>query len=93
MGTRVVSPELKERIKEIILLQERDNRKARIIDREQNNVYVPTRDGEELIRSQVAIHAYLEKVEAAWAQNYQAHENSSDQFYQNMPDDEAAQDL
>nr|MCR5537611.1 polyphosphate kinase 1 [Succinivibrio sp.] len=87
VGTRVVSPELKKRIKEILRLQESDNRKARIIDCEQSNVYVPTEPGDELIRSQVAIHSYLEKIEAAWAQSYQASENSSDEFYQSLSDD------
>lgn len=63
VGTKVVDPDLKERIKHILFLQENDNRKARIIDEKQQNIYVNSKKGDEPLRSQVAIRNYLEKVE------------------------------
>ena len=48
-------------------LQENDNRKARIIDADQKNVYVQAQEGEKQIRSQIDIHEYLVEQENAIA--------------------------
>ncbi|MGN1280860.1 MAG: polyphosphate kinase 1 [Succinivibrio sp.] len=63
VGTKILDPDLQKRIKGILKLQEQDNRKARIIDAEQRNVYVQSKEGDPQIRSQIAIHDYLQKEE------------------------------
>ncbi|MGN0895037.1 MAG: polyphosphate kinase 1 [Succinivibrio sp.] len=63
VGAKILDPELQKRIKDILKLQEQDNRKARIIDAEQRNVYVQSKEGDPQIRSQIAIHDYLQKEE------------------------------
>ena len=63
VGTQILDPDLKERIKNILLIQERDNRKARILDEKQQNVYVAKSKNEAPLRSQIAIRNYLEEVE------------------------------
>ena len=72
VGAPVLDPDLKERIKSILDLQERDNRKARIIDEQQQNVYVKAAPGEAPLRSQIAIHDFLEQVEAGLMSEYLA---------------------
>ena len=67
VGAKVLDPELKARIKGIMQLQENDNRKARIIDADQKNVYVQAQEGEKQIRSQINIHEYLVEQENAIA--------------------------
>lgn len=67
VGAKVLDPELKARIKGIMQLQENDNRKARIIDADQKNVYVQAQEGEKQIRSQIDIHEYLVEQENAIA--------------------------
>ena len=61
------TPEDRARIKGIMKLQENDNRKARIIDADQKNVYVQAQEGEKQIRSQIDIHEYLVEQENAIA--------------------------
>ncbi|MDY6321652.1 MAG: polyphosphate kinase 1 [Succinivibrio sp.] len=65
VGTPVLDPDLRARIKHILDLQERDNRKARIIDELQQNIYVKAEPGEAPLRSQTAIHDYLMQLEEA----------------------------
>lgn len=64
VGTRILDPDLKERIKHILMLQEHDNRKARILDEHQQNVYAHAAPDEPALRSQYAIHDYLDELEA-----------------------------
>ncbi|MBQ9274802.1 MAG: polyphosphate kinase 1 [Succinivibrio sp.] len=63
VGAPVLDQRLRDRIKRIVMIQESDNRKARIIDAEQQNDYVRTEPGTPKIRSQMAIREYLEDVE------------------------------
>lgn len=70
VGTPVLDPDLKARIKKILDIQEHDNRKARIIDEKQQNVYVTAAPGEALLRSQIAIHDFLEQTEEGLLANY-----------------------
>ena len=63
VGALVLDKKLHQRIRNIVTLQEKDNRKARVIDPQQRNFYAPTNNGDEIIRSQMAIHDYLQKVE------------------------------
>ena len=70
VGTPVLDPDLKERIKKILDIQEHDNRKARIIDEKQQNVYVTAAPGEAPLRSQIAIHDFLEQTEEGLLANY-----------------------
>lgn len=62
VGTPILSPVLKKRILEILNIQFRDTMKARIIDNNQINKYVP-RGNRRKIRSQIAIYDYLKEVE------------------------------
>ncbi|MGN1394394.1 MAG: polyphosphate kinase 1 [Succinivibrionaceae bacterium] len=62
VGTPILSPILKQRILDILELQFKDNTKARIIDEEQVNNYVP-RGNRKKLRSQIAIYDYLKHVE------------------------------
>lgn len=63
VGTKIVDPDLIKRIKDILKLQQNDNRKARIIDSDQKNVYVQAKEGDKQIRSQIDIHEYLVETE------------------------------
>ncbi len=72
VGTKVLDPDLKTRIMHILSLQERDNRKARIIDEKQQNIYVTAKKDEEKIRSQVATRDYLDEVESRLLAEFKA---------------------
>lgn len=72
VGARVLDADLQKRIKGIIKLQENDNRKARIIDAEQKNVYVQAQEGDKQIRSQIDIHEFLVQEEAKIAKELEA---------------------
>jgi polyphosphate kinase len=50
---------LKQELKSIFDIQWSDNSKARILDKELKNMYVPQNEGEEMIRSQDAVYKYL----------------------------------
>lgn len=58
VGTPIYDESLKQRILDILELQFSDTTKARYIDAEQSNRYVP-RGNRRKIRSQIAIHDYL----------------------------------
>ncbi len=77
VGTKVLDPDLKARIMHILSLQERDNRKARIIDEKQQNVYVTAGKDEEKIRSQVATRDYLDEVESRLLAEFKARQQKS----------------
>ena len=77
VGTKVLDPDLKARIMHILSLQERDNRKARIIDEKQQNVYVTAKKDEEKIRSQVATRDYLDEVESRLLAEFKAPQQKS----------------
>jgi len=74
VGTKILDQDLKDRIKGILKLQEQDNRKARIIDENQVNNYVQSNEGDPQVRSQIAIHDYLMKIENALEQNKDSQE-------------------
>ena len=74
VGTKILDQDLKDRIKGILKLQEQDNRKARIIDENQVNNYVQNNEGDPQVRSQIAIHDYLMKIENALEQNKDSQE-------------------
>jgi len=57
----VYSPKLKKEIKEILDIQFKDNTKARIINRKQDNHYV-SRGNKPEVRAQVGIYRYYEKM-------------------------------
>ncbi len=63
VGTPILDPVLRARIRKIIDLQENDNRKARVIDEEQKNVYVSVSPNTPKIRSQIEIHNFLINLE------------------------------
>lgn len=63
VGAQILDPKVSERIKKILEIQENDNRKSRIIDAEQKNVYVESKLGDPKIRAQIAIHEYLQELE------------------------------
>lgn len=63
VGAQILDPQVAERIKKIFEIQENDNRKSRIIDAEQKNVYVESKPGDPKIRAQIAIHDYLQEIE------------------------------
>lgn len=54
----ILRPEIKKEIKKLVALQLADNVKARILDNEQSNRYVP-QDGQPPFRSQVETYKYL----------------------------------
>jgi len=54
----VLDPEIKQELKDIIEIQLKDNVKARILDNELSNNYVPSA-GKKKIRSQVETYNYL----------------------------------
>ncbi len=56
----VMSPAICEELKEIIHIQLRDNVKARILDKELSNNYVPS-TGKKQVRSQIETYHYLHK--------------------------------
>lgn len=63
VGCPILDPSLRERIRTIFKIQESDNQKARIIDANQSNEYVPYRPDSPKIRSQIEIQKYLEGIE------------------------------
>jgi polyphosphate kinase len=63
VATPIFSEILKQRIKNIINIQLKDNVKARIIDETQKNTYVKHRKGSDKVRSQIAIYDYLSEIE------------------------------
>ena len=63
VGAQILDPKVSERIKKILEIQENDNRKSRIIDAEQKNVYVESKLEDPKIRAQIAIHEYLQELE------------------------------
>lgn len=75
VGCRILDPDLKKRIKDVIGIQESDNRKARIIDADQLNEYVTVPEGTPKVRSQIAIHDYLADVEAKLLNEYKESKN------------------
>ena len=62
VGCPVYDEELKQRIIRILELQWSDTTKARIIDKEQSNIYKP-RGNKRKIRSQFAIYDMIKKIE------------------------------
>ena len=74
VGTPVLDPVLRDRIRTIFKIQDSDNQKARIIDADQKNEYVPHLEGAPKIRSQIEIHRYLQAVEAKLDEAAQAAE-------------------
>ncbi len=56
----VMDPEIAKELKEIIHIQLRDNVKARILDNELSNNYVPSK-GKKKVRSQIETYHYLHK--------------------------------
>ncbi|UBO72816.1 polyphosphate kinase 1 [Aeromonas rivuli] len=63
VGTPIYDDRLKQRILDILELQLSDTTKARVIDAEQQNLYV-NRGNRRKIRSQVATYDYLKRVES-----------------------------
>lgn len=61
VGTKILSPEIKESILSIIQLQLHDTVKARIVDKDLNNQYVKNHQFK--LRSQYAIYQYLSQKE------------------------------
>lgn len=83
VATPIFSEILKQRIKDIISIQLRDNVKARIIDEAQKNDYVKHRKGAEKIRSQVEIYKYFSEIEdhsnsSSNSKNRTAHNDKSE---------------
>lgn len=77
VGAPILDSELRERIRTIFKIQESDNQKARIIDADQKNAYVPYIDGTPRIRSQIEIHKYLQNVEQQHAAKYLEEANAA----------------
>lgn len=65
VGAPVLDPTLRERITALLRIQCADNQKARIIDADQKNEYVPYKSGDEKVRSQIAIYTYLDQLESS----------------------------
>ncbi|MGS0674860.1 polyphosphate kinase 1 [Shewanella sp. 125m-1] len=65
--TPIYSQALKKMIIDIIHIQLSDNTKSRIVDQEQSNQY-RSRGNRKKVRSQMAIHQYLQRYEATQAQ-------------------------
>jgi polyphosphate kinase len=63
VGTPIYDDRLKQRILDILELQLSDTTKARVIDAEQQNLYV-NRGNRRKIRSQVATYDYLKRIES-----------------------------
>lgn len=63
VGAPVLDPVLRERIMTIFRIQANDNQKARIVDAEQKNEYVHAQEGAMPVRSQIAIHEFLDGLE------------------------------
>ncbi len=55
----ITDPEILQELKEILDIQLSDNVKARILDDNLSNQYVPVAPGEEKIRSQIEVYKYL----------------------------------
>ena len=62
VGTPILCPTLKQRILDILNIQFDDTVKARVIDKDQKNLYVK-RGNRKKLRSQIQIYRYLEQVE------------------------------
>ena len=62
VGTPIYDERLKRRILDILDIQFNDTVKARIIDAQQSNAYVP-RGNRRKVRSQLAIYDYLKRQE------------------------------
>ncbi|MFV0576948.1 MAG: polyphosphate kinase 1 [Vibrio sp.] len=62
VATPIHSPRLKQRIIDILNIHFTDTVKARIIDKEMNNLYV-SRGNRKKVRSQIAIYEYLKQIE------------------------------
>ena len=62
VGTPIYDERLRQRILDILEMQFNDTTKARIIDAQQRNEYVP-RGNRRKLRSQIAIHEYLQQLE------------------------------
>ncbi|MGO3799430.1 MAG: polyphosphate kinase 1, partial [Vibrio casei] len=62
VATPVHSPRLKQRIIDILNIHFIDTVKARVIDKEMSNTYVP-RGNRKKVRSQIAIYDYLKQIE------------------------------
>jgi polyphosphate kinase len=62
VGTPVYDERLKQRIIDMLEIQFNDTTKARVIDADQRNSYVP-RGNRRKIRSQISIYEYLQRLE------------------------------
>ena len=62
VAVSVLDPRLKQRILDIIAILLSDTVKARIVDKELSNRYVP-RGNRKKVRSQLAIYDYIKKLE------------------------------
>ncbi|MGR5179202.1 polyphosphate kinase 1 [Vibrio parahaemolyticus] len=73
VATPIRDPRLKQRIIDIINIQFTDTVKARWIDKEMTNSYVP-RGNRKKVRSQIAIYDYLKQIEKQTKKNRQQQE-------------------
>ncbi|ATI63297.1 polyphosphate kinase 1 [Edwardsiella tarda] len=71
VGVRLLDPQLRQRVLELLELQFSDTVKARYLDRELSNRRVP-RGNRRKVRSQLAIYDYIRALESADAQRAQA---------------------
>ena len=55
--TPIFDPEIQQELKQMLLIQLKDNTKARIIDKKMCNQYYT--NGKEVVRAQIEIHKYL----------------------------------
>jgi polyphosphate kinase len=55
----ILDPVLRQELKDILTIQLRDNVKARVLDNDLRNDYVPAEDGEPRVRSQYETYFYL----------------------------------
>lgn len=62
VGTPIYDERLKQRIIDLLEIQFNDTTKARVIDADQRNNYVP-RGNRRKIRSQISIYEYLQRLE------------------------------
>lgn len=61
-GVKILDPQLQKIIQDIFNIQANDNVKARIIDKELQNKYIP-RGNKKKVRAQIAIYDYLNRLE------------------------------
>ena len=64
VGAPVLDADLRDRINTIFRIQCNDNQKARILDKDQKNEYVKAGENAVPVRSQIAIHTYLQQLES-----------------------------